>query len=69
MADTIWTIQEIEEVINRLRVKSPSDGVSLAPELVTLGDLYGRMIYRGLARVAASELSQAEATILSANFR
>ena len=51
-------ITDIEAAINYWRARRPSsDGVTLAPELRALADLYGRMVFRGQEASPPSEFS------------
>ena len=51
-------ITDIEAAINFWRARRPSDdGVTLAPELRALADLYGRMVYRGQELSSEGEFS------------
>ena len=65
MGSGTLTVKEIEAAINRLREHAPGDGVTLAPGVAQLADLYGRMIWFHLASVSATSLTAGEMTALA----
>lgn len=53
-------ISDIESAINHWRGRSPSpDGVSLAPELRALAEVYGLMVYFGLSETDEAAMAPA----------
>lgn len=63
-SDTL-TMKEIETAINRLRERTPGDGVTLAPGVAPLAGLYGRMIWFHLASVSFASLTASEMAALA----
>lgn len=50
-------ITDIEAAINHWRARTPSpDGVALAPELVALAEVYGRMVFARADEIAERQL-------------
>lgn len=62
--DTL-TINQIEAAINRLRELSSGDGVTLAPGVGQLAELYGRMIWFRLGSVSVASLTAGEMAALA----
>lgn len=66
MENDTLTMKQIEAAINRLRERAPGDGVSLAPGVAQLAELYGRMIWFHLASVSVASLTGDESAALDA---
>ena len=60
-----YTIAEIEAAINYWQSKAPSDGVTLGPEVRSLSDCYGSMIYQQAREVEARLLNEKQVAALS----
>lgn len=63
----IFTIQALEQAINRARQANPAHGVeaSLSPEVAKLASLYGWMIYEGRQELSPDLLNADEMETLS----